>query len=107
MDEGVFNDEVQVIDYIAQADALYDFSENQREQIRLDIKEQQDNIDKYRESAQNTIGANAEINRLQNLATGDADEKLLKIEEYNLQIDTIYDKIQGIRMKDLYLNKRY
>ena len=95
MDEGVFNDEVQVIDYIAQADALYESQKEQREQIRLDIKEQQDNIDKYRADAQAMIvNANAEINRLQNLATGDVDEKIEKIEEYNLQIDGIYDKIQ-------------
>ena len=95
VDEGVFNDEVQVIDYIAQADALYDSQKEQREQIRLDIKDQQDNIDKYRADAQAMIvNANAEINRLQNLATGDVDEKIEKIEEYNLQIDGIYDKIQ-------------
>ena len=48
VDEGVFNDEVQVIDYIAQRDALYESQKEQREQIRLDIKEQQENIDKYR-----------------------------------------------------------
>ena len=95
VNEGVFNDEVQVIDYIAQADALYDSQKEQREQIRLDIKDQQDNIDKYRADAQAMIvNANAEINRLQNLATGDVDEKIEKIEEYNLQIDGIYDKIQ-------------
>ena len=47
------------------------------------------------------VGANAEINRLQNLATGDVDEKIEKIEEYNLQIDGIYDKIQE------YKNERF
>ena len=98
VNEGVFNDEVQVIDYVAQADELYLSQQPQRTQIRSDIKEQQDNIDKYRESAQNTIDtANAEISRLQDLSTGDADEKLLKIEEYNSQIDTIYDTIQVLR----------
>lgn len=98
VNEGVFNDEVQVIDYVAQADELYLSQQPQRTQIRSDIKEQQDNIDKYRESAQNTIDtANAEISRLQDLSTGDADEKLVKIEEYNSQIDTIYDTIQVLR----------
>jgi len=98
VNEGVFNDEVQVIDYVAQADELYLSQQPQRTQIRSDIKEQQDNIDKYRASAQNTIDtANAEISRLQDLSTGDADEKLVKIEEYNSQIDTIYDTIQVLR----------
>ena len=98
VDEGVFNDEVQVIDYVAQADQLYDSQKEIREQIRADIKEQQSNIDKYRESAQNTIDtANAEISRLQDLSTGDADEKIENIEEYNRQIDTIYDTIQELR----------
>ena len=102
VNEGVFNDEVQVIDYIAQADELYDSQKEQREQIRLDIKDQQDNIDKYRADAQAMIvNANAEINRLQNLATGDVDEKIEKIEEYNLQIDGFYDKIQE------YKNERF
>jgi chromosome segregation ATPase len=49
VDEGVFNDEVQVIDYVAQADQLYDSQKEIREQIRADIKDQQNNIDKYRD----------------------------------------------------------
>ena len=102
VDEGVFNNEVQVIDYVAQAEELYASQKEQREQIRADIKVQQDNIDKYRADAQAMIvNANEEINRLQNLATGDVDEKIEKVEEYNLQIDGIYDKIQE------YKNERF
>lgn len=98
VDEGVFNDEVRVIDYVAQAEELYASQQPQREQIRADIKEQQGNIDKYRDQAQNTIDtANTEISRLQTLSNGNADEKLEEIEEYNRQIDIIYDTIQELR----------
>ena len=100
LDEGgVFRQgETEKIDYVAQADALYEQQREQREQIRADIKAQQDNIDKYREQAQTTINnANAEINRLRNLSTGDAEDKLQEIEKYNGQIDGIYDTIQELR----------
>ena len=98
VDEGVFNDEVRVIDYVAQAEELYQTQQPQREQIRADIKDQQNNIDKYRDQAQNTIDtSNAEISRLQTLSNGNADEKIENIEEYNRQIDTIYDTIQELR----------
>ena len=98
LNEGVFNDEVEVIDYVAQAEALYESQQPQRQQIRDDIAVQQGNIDRYRASAQTTIdNANTEINRLQNLSNGNIDDKLLKTEEYNGQIDTIYDNIQVLR----------
>ena len=100
LDEGgVFRQgETEKIDYVAQADALYEQQREQRDQIRADIKAQQDNIDKYREQAQTTINnANAEINRLRNLSTGDAEDKLQEIEKYNGQIDGIYDTIQELR----------
>lgn len=100
LDEGgVFRQgETEKIDYVAQADQLYEQQSEQREQIRADIKAQQDNIDKYRDQAQTTInGANAEINRLRNLSTGDAEDKLQEIEKYNGQIDDIYDIIQELR----------
>ena len=98
-DGGVFRQgETEKIDYVAQADALYEQQREQRDQIRADIKAQQDNIDKYREQAQTTINnANAEINRLRNLSTGDAEDKLQEIEKYNGQIDGIYDTIQELR----------
>ena len=88
LNEGLFNDEVQVIDYVAQAEELYASQKEQRDRIRADITVQQGNIDKYREQAQSTINsANAEINRLQNLSTGDLDEKIVKTNEYNADID--------------------
>ena len=70
----------------------------QREQIRADIKVQTDNIDRYRKEAQTTINnANAEIKRLQSSSTGDADEIIEKTDEYNLQIDGIYDIIDELK----------
>ena len=102
MNEGLFNDEVQVIDYVAQAEELYASQKEQRDRIRADITVQQGNIDKYREQAQSTINsANAEINRLQNLSTGDLDEKIVKTNEYNADIDTLLDTIQE------YKNERF
>ncbi len=96
---GVFQSaDVEIIDYVAQADALFQSQSEQREQIRNDIKEQQDNIDKYRQQAQNTIdGANGEINRLQDLSTGNIDDILVKTNEYNTEIDSIYDEIQVLK----------
>ena len=96
---GVFQSaDVEIIDYVAQADALFQSQSEQREQIRVDIKEQQDNIDKYRQQAQDTIdGANAEINRLQDLSTGNIDDILVKTNEYNTEIDNIYDEIQVLK----------
>ena len=96
---GVFQSaDVEIIDYVAQADALFQSQSEQREQIRNDIKEQQDNIDKYRQQAQDTIdGANGEINRLQDLSTGNIDDILVKTDEYNTEIDSIYDEIQVLK----------
>lgn len=96
--EGVFNEETQVIDYVQQANDLFASQSEQRQQIRDDIKEQQSNIDRYREQAQDTIdGANTEISRLQELSTGDVDEIIVKTEEYNTEIDVIYDDIKILK----------
>jgi len=100
LDEGgVFQGaEVQVIDYVTQANELFASQSEQRTQIRDDISSQQDNIDKYRAQAQDTIdGANEEINRLQTLSTGNVDEIILKTEEYNTEIDGIYDDIRILK----------
>ena len=92
---GLFQgDEKETIDYVQQANTLFEQQKEQREQIRTDIKAQQDNIDRYRSQAQETINsANAEIKRLQEASTGDADEIITKTTEYQLQIDDLYDKI--------------
>ena len=92
---GLFQgDEKETIDYVQQANTLFEQQKEQREQIRTDIKAQQDNIDRYRSQAQETINsANAEIKRLQEASTGDADEIIAKTTEYQLQIDDLYDKI--------------
>ena len=86
--------ETEKIDYVAQANELFAQQKEQRDQIREDIQVQQDNIDKYRAQAQKTIDdANAEINRLRNQNSSQQDENIIKIDEYNTQIDGIYDNI--------------
>ncbi len=90
--------ETEKIDYVAQANALFESQKAQRESIQKDIDKQQDNIDKYREQAQNTIDdANAEINRLRNSNTEQQDANLIKIDDYNEQIDTIYVTIATLK----------
>ena len=90
--------ETETIDYVAQADALFEQQKEQRDQIRADINSQQDNIDRYRAQAQKTIDdANAEINRLRDSNIESQDDTLVKVDEYNLQIDEIYDNIVIIK----------
>lgn len=100
LDEGgVFRQsESETIDYVAQANDLFDQQTSQREQLRDDISEQQSNIDRYRLQAQKTIDdANAEIKRLQQSSTGDADDIIVKTDEFNLLIDKSYDIIDGYK----------
>ena len=86
--------ETEKIDYVEQANELFAQQKEQRDQIREDIQVQQDNIDKYRAQAQKTIDdANKEINRLRNQNSSQQDENIIKIDEYNTQIDEIYDNI--------------
>ena len=100
LDEGgVFQGaETEKIDYIAQANQLFEQQSSQRERINTDIDKQQDNIDKYREQAQSVINeANAEIKRLQTQNTDSQDNIIEDTEEYNRQIDIIYDTIQELK----------
>ena len=98
---GVFQGaETETIDYVAQANTLFEQQKEQRDQIRADIKVQTDNIDRYRRQAQDTINdANAEIKRLQQASTGDADEIIEKTDEYNLLIDETYDTIDELKLE--------
>jgi len=83
LDEGGLfqGSETEKIDYVAQANQLFEQQKPQREQIQADIKLQQDNIDNYRAQAQKTIDdANAEINRLRNNSQSQQDDNLIKIE---------------------------
>jgi hypothetical protein len=96
LDEGgIFQgNETEKIDYVAQANILFEQQKPQRDQIQADIQTQQDNIDRYRAQAQSDIdGANAEINRLRNNSQSAQDENLIKIDDFNNQIDDIYDVI--------------
>ena len=96
LDEGgIFQQgETEKIDYIAQANQLFEQQKPQRDQIRADIKSQQDTIDRYRQDAQTTIdNANAEINRLRNNNQERQDDSLEKIDTFNGQIDDIYSTI--------------
>ena len=109
VDEGVFSNEVQVIDYVAQANQLLESQKPERDQIREQIKEireianseiqkQQSTIDSYRSQAQKTIDdANTEINRLRELSTGKQDDALAKIDDFNNEIDGIYNKIATLK----------
>jgi hypothetical protein len=98
---GVFQGaETETIDYVAQANILFGQQKEQREQIRNDIAGQQTNIDNYRAQAQTTINdANAEIKRLQQASTGDADEIIAKTDEFNLLIDETYDTIDELKLE--------
>lgn len=98
---GVFQGaETETIDYVMLADQLFRDQSEQRDQIRADIDKQQDNIDKYRQQAQDTINdANTEIKRLQQASTGDADEIIEKTDEYNLLIDQTYDIIDELKLE--------
>lgn len=98
-DGGLFRDaDVEKIDYVAQANTLFDQQKGQRLGVSEDIAEQQSNIDNYRSQAQETINAaNIEIKRLQQSSTGDADVIVTKTEEFNLLIDTSYDIIDDYK----------
>jgi len=100
-DGGLFTgSEQETIDYVAQANTLFEQQKGQREQIREDIAEQQGNIDKYRTQAQDTINsANAEIKTLQQSSTGDVDAMIIKTEEFNLLIDESYDTIDVLKLE--------
>ena len=90
--------ETETIDYVAQAEVLYQQQKPQRDSIDEDIDDQQSNIDSYRLQAENTINsANAEINRLRNQSTSSQDDDLSQIDEWNLQIDGIYNTIDGLK----------
>jgi hypothetical protein len=90
--------ETETIDYVAQAEVLYQQQKPQRDSIDEDIDNQQSNIDSYRLQAENTINsANAEINRLRNQSTSSQDDDLSQIDEWNLQIDGIYNTIDGLK----------
>ena len=92
--------ETETIDYVSQANTLFDQQKGQREQIRDDIAEQQSNIDKYRQNAQDTIDtANIEIKNLQQSSTGDVDDLIKKTDEFNLLIDQSYDIIDELKLE--------
>ncbi len=92
---GIFQSaETEKIDYIAQANQLFDQQTSQRDQIRSDINAQQETIDRYRADAQTTIdNANIEINRLRNSNQERQDDDLTKLDDFNNDIDTIYNDI--------------
>lgn len=101
--------ETEKIDYVAQANELFanqkaerdtiaDEKKSLRDQATKDIKVFQDAIDSYRAQAQQTINdANTEINRLRNQSTDQQDTNLVKIDEFNIQIDGIYDRIAVLK----------
>ncbi len=100
LDEGgaFRSSETEKIDYIAQANQLFEQQSSQRERINTDIGKQQDNIDTYRAQAQTVINeANVEIRRLQTQNTDSQDNIIADTEEYTIQIDDIYDTIEVLK----------
>ena len=101
--------ETEKIDYIAQANELRASQQAERDEIKAekqslrdtataDINVFQGAIDNYRTQAQDDInGANAEINRLRNQSSNQADNNLIKIETFNSEIDTIYNNIVALK----------
>jgi hypothetical protein len=90
--------ETETIDYVAQANELFAQQSQQRADIKADIDKQQANIDKYREQAQADISsANAEINKLRENSSANQDDTLVKIDEFNEDIDDIYENIVLIK----------
>jgi len=82
----------------AERDAIADEKDNLRTRAQTDINIQQSNIDKYRAQAQKTIeNANTEINKLRTSSSADQDQALVKVDDYNEQIDTIYDGLIVIK----------
>jgi hypothetical protein len=102
-------DEVEVIRYDEQAEELLLAQAEDRDNIRTekerlrtvaqaDIDSQQGNIDRYREQAQGDIdSANIEINNLRETSSAGQDANLIRIDEYNDEIDAIYEDIVLIR----------
>ena len=83
----------------AERDAISDEKDNLRQIAQRDINSQQANIDKYRAQAQTVIdNANQEITSLRDSSSQDQDQILVKIDDYNNQIDDIYDGL--IEIKD-------
>ena len=102
--------ETEKIDYIAQANELRASQQSERDEIKeekqslrdtatADINVFQTAIDNYRTQAQDDInGANAEINRLRNQSSTQADDNINKINAFNEDIDAIYANI--VTLKD-------
>ena len=102
--------ETEKIDYIAQANELRASQQVERDEIKeekqslrdtatADINVFQTAIDNYRTQAQDDInGANAEINRLRNQSSTQADDNINKINAFNEDIDAIYANI--VTLKD-------
>lgn len=91
-----------ITDNVALGVQVREEQQPERDRLRQDTNEQislfQDQIDEYREQAQDTIDtANTEIRRLQNLNNSAQDEIIVKSDEINTEIDEIYDVISGLR----------
>jgi hypothetical protein len=91
-----------ITDNVALGVQVREEQQPERDRLRQDTNEQislfQDQIDDYREQAQDTIDtSNTEIRRLQNLNNSAQDEVIVKSEEINTEIDEIYDVISGLR----------
>ena len=82
----------------AERDAISTEKDKLRTSAQRDINSQQGNIDKYRSQAQTVIdNANAAVNNLRSSSSEDQDGILIKIDNYNTQIDDIYNGLIVIK----------
>ena len=85
--------EIQRIDEVAR-----DREAELRREASVAVREAQSNINDYRSQTQDTVdAATAEINRLREQSNLSQDDDLNQIDEWNLQIDGIYNTIDGLK----------
>ena len=90
--------ETETIDYIAQADALYEQQTRQRAGIDEDIDALKEEVRSYRQRSDNTVAeASAEIRRLRERSSSSQDDDFAQSDEWGTQIDNIYLEIDTLK----------
>jgi hypothetical protein len=90
--------ETETIDYVAQADALYEQQTRQRAGIDEDIDALKEEVRSYRQRSDNTKAeASAEIRRLRERSSSSQDDDFAQSDEWGTQIDNIYLEIDTLK----------
>ena len=90
--------ETETIDYVAQADALYEQQTRQRAGIDEDIDALKEEVRSYRQRSDNTVAeASAEIRRLRERSSSSQDDDFAQSDEWGTQIDNIYLEIDTLK----------